>query len=93
LLEIDPVSVTLECFKENLADLPNSVGGTSGGALWRVYVRRGADESFETVHHRLIGIASKEERVTPLRCQGLGRIEALLEGVRRGMCSKPNAAA
>jgi hypothetical protein len=80
LLEIDSFAARLECFKENLADLPTGVGGTSGGGLWRVYVRRGADENFEAVHHRLIGIASSEERVTPLRitCQGLARIERCL---------------
>jgi hypothetical protein len=33
LVEIDSFAATLECFKENLADLPNSVGGTSGGGL------------------------------------------------------------
>jgi hypothetical protein len=86
LLEFDNLTATLECFKENLVDLPSSFGGTSGGGLWRVYVRKRDDDSFEAVHHRLIGIASRENiKCTPPRitCQSIGRIEALLEGVRR----------
>jgi hypothetical protein len=35
LREFDKLTATLECFKENLADLPSSFGGTSGGGLWR----------------------------------------------------------
>jgi hypothetical protein len=80
------LTATLECFEENLPDLPDSFGGTSGGGLWRVYVRK-RDDSFEAVHHRLIGIASREEKGSPPRitCQGMGRIEAMLDGVRRRM--------
>jgi hypothetical protein len=88
LREFDKLSATLECFNENLADLPSSFGGTSGGGLWRVYMRKRDDGSFEAVHHRLIGIASRENvKCTPPRitCQGIGRIEALLEGVLRRM--------
>jgi hypothetical protein len=75
LREFDKLIATLECFNENLADLPSSFGGTSGGGLWRVYVRKRDDGNFEAVHHRLIGIASREN----IMCQGIGRIEALLE--------------
>jgi hypothetical protein len=77
----------LECFKENIPDLPDSFGGTSGGGLWRVYVRKCGDGSFEAVHHRLIGIASREDKGSPPRitCQGMGRVEALLESVRRSL--------
>jgi hypothetical protein len=84
LLEIDALNFTLECFKENL-DLPQSFGGTSGGGLWRVYVRKHEDENFAAVHHRLIGIASREEKSAPPRiiCQGPGRIEAMLKSVRK----------
>jgi hypothetical protein len=85
LLDLSPLSATLECFKENLSDLPDSFGGTSGGGLWRVYVRKGEDGNFEAVHHRLIGVASHEDiESSPPRiaCQGIGRAEALLEGVR-----------
>lgn len=88
LPEFDKLSATLECFNESLADLPSTFGGTSGGGLWRVYVRKRDDDSFEALHHRLIGIASRENiQCTPPRmtCQGIGRIEALLEGVRRRM--------
>lgn len=90
LLNIDAQTATLECFKVNLPDLPCSFGGTSGGGLWRVYVQRSADGKFEVVHSRLIGIASYEHNGSPPRisCQGPGRIEALLEAVRRGMSGK-----
>jgi hypothetical protein len=56
------LNITLECFRQNIPDLPSSFGGTSGGGLWRVYVRKLEDESFDAVHHRLIGIASREEK-------------------------------
>jgi hypothetical protein len=87
LRDLDALIVTLECFKENLSDLPYSFGGTSGGGLWRVYLRRREQGSFEAVHHRLLGIASSEDRGAPPRimCQGLGRVEMMLEGVRRSM--------
>jgi hypothetical protein len=87
LRDVDALTATLECFKENLPDLPDSFGGKSGGGLWRVYVRKRDDGSFEAIHHRLIGIASQEDKSSPPRitCQGMGRVEAMLEGVRRGM--------
>jgi hypothetical protein len=87
LRDVDALTATLECFKENLPDLPDSFGGTSGGGLWCVYVRKRDDGSFEAIHHRLIGIASQEDKSSPPRitCQGMGRVEAMLEGVRRGM--------
>jgi hypothetical protein len=83
LLDLSPLRATLECFKENLPDLPSSFGATSGGELWRVYVQKGEDRNFEAVHHRLIGIASHEDiESSPPRisCRGIGRTEALLEG-------------
>jgi len=42
-------------------------GGTSGGGLWRVYARKRDDGGFEAVHHRLIGIASREDKGSPPR--------------------------
>jgi hypothetical protein len=85
LRDVDALNATLECFERNLPDLPDSFGGTSGGGLWRVYVHRSEDGSFEAVHYRLIGIASREIRDKPPRiiCQGIGRIEVMLEDVRR----------
>jgi hypothetical protein len=87
LRDIGSLTTTLECFEENLPDLPDSFGGTSGGGLWRVYVRKCDGGRFEVVHHRLIGIASCEEKGTPPRitCQGMGRIEAMLDCVRYRM--------
>ena len=43
LRDLDALTATLECFKENLLDLPDSFGGTSGGGLWRIYLRRRED--------------------------------------------------
>jgi len=90
LRDLDALTATLECFEENLPDLPESFGGTSGGGLWRVYVRRRADGGFDSVHHRLIGIASSEVQGAPPRitCQGMGRIEMILKGVCRKMSGK-----
>jgi hypothetical protein len=90
LRDFGPLIGTLECFEQNLPDLPDSFGGTSGGGLWRVYVRRREDGGFDPVHHRLIGIASRENKSTPPRitCQGIGRIEMMFEGVRRSMSGK-----
>ena len=87
LRDVDALTATLECFKENLPDLPDSFGGTSGGGLWRVYVRKRDDGSFEAVHHRLIGIASQEDKGSPPRitCQGMGRVEAMIESARRSV--------
>jgi hypothetical protein len=61
LRDFDASSATLECFGENIADLPSSFGATSGGGLWRVYVRKSGNGNCEAVHHRLIGIASSED--------------------------------
>jgi hypothetical protein len=85
--DVGPLNATLECFKQNLPDLPESFGGTSGGGLWRVYVRKQDDGSFEAVHHRLIGIASREDGQPPDRiiCQGMGRIEAIIDEARRNV--------
>lgn len=86
--DFGPLNSALECFKENIPDLPTSFGGTSGGGLWRIYARQNADGNFEAVHHRLMGIASRQELdCSPPRivCQGMGRVEALLDAVLRGM--------
>jgi hypothetical protein len=96
LRDNNPLTATLECFEKNLPDLPKSFGGTSGGGLWRVYARKKKDGSIEAVHHRLIGIASSEDKGTPPRitCQGYGRIKMMLEYVRRmisGVSSDPEA--
>jgi hypothetical protein len=92
LRDFNPESVTLDCFEANLPDLPDSFGGTSGGGLWRVYVRKREDGSFEAVHHRLIGIASNEDKSTVpprwIMCQGFGRIQAMVEQVVREVSSK-----
>jgi hypothetical protein len=91
LRDLNPLSATLECFESNLPDLPSSFGGTSGGGLWRVYVRKRDDDGgYEAVHHRLIGIASSEDRRTPPRitCQGFGRIQAMIEQVLCNMSEK-----
>jgi hypothetical protein len=90
LRELDAKNATLECFAQNIPDLPDSFGGTSGGGLWRVYVRKREGGSFEALHHRLIGIASREEKDSPPRiiCQGPGRVEAMIESVRRGLNGK-----
>jgi hypothetical protein len=90
LRDFDALNATLECFEENRPALPESFGGTSGGGLWRVYARKREDGNLEAVHYRLIGIASREIRGSPHRiaCQGIGRIEAMLESVRRGISGK-----
>jgi hypothetical protein len=87
LRDFEALTATLECFEENLPDLPDSFGGTSGGGLWRVYVRKRDGGIFEAIHHRLIGIASREDKGSPPRitCQGMGQVEAMLESVRRRM--------
>jgi hypothetical protein len=89
LRDFNPSTATLDYFEKNLPDLPASFGGTSGGGLWRVYVRKNEDGSLEAADHRLIGIASSEDRsATPprwIRCQSIGRIEALLETVRKDL--------
>jgi hypothetical protein len=40
IIKLDRAVTTLQCFAENIPDLPRSFGGTSGGGLWRVYVRK-----------------------------------------------------
>ena len=90
LTTLDGAETTLECFEENIPDLPRSFGGTSGGGLWRVYVCKGEDGKYNAVHRRLIGIASREERSKPPRiiCQGVGRIGAMLESARRAVAGE-----
>jgi hypothetical protein len=90
LTKLDGAVTTLECFAENIPDLPKSFGGISGGGLWRVYVRKGEDGKYKAVHRRLIGIASREENDAPpqIICQGVGRIGAILDGVLRQINGK-----
>jgi hypothetical protein len=78
---------TLECFAANIPELPDNFGGTSGGGLWHVYVRKLENGSFEAVHYQLVGIASQEVRGAPpqITCQGFGRLQLMLEGARRAM--------
>jgi hypothetical protein len=89
LRDFNPSTAMLDCSEANIPDLPASFGGTSGGGLWRVYMRKSEDGSLEAFHHRLIGIASSEDRSTTpprwIRCQSIGRIEALLHNVRRDL--------
>ncbi len=87
LTTLDGALTTLECFAENIPDLPRSFGGTSGAGLWRVYVCKGEDGKYTTIHRRLIGIASQEDNGKPPRiiCQGAGRIGAILESARRAI--------
>jgi len=33
------MTLTLECYPDNIIDLPSSFGATSGGGLWRVYAK------------------------------------------------------
>lgn len=82
--ESSPVSMTLECFRENIPDLPSSFGGNSGGGFWRAYMRKRGDD-FEIVHLRLVGLASNEVKVSPphIVCQGIARIQATLEEAHR----------
>jgi hypothetical protein len=46
--DLNTLSATLECFEENLPDLPRSLVA-SGGGLWRVYLRGREDGSLEAV--------------------------------------------
>jgi hypothetical protein len=91
LTTLDGATATLECFAENIPDLPSSFGGTSGGGLWRIYVRKGDDGKYTAVHRRLIGIASREEDGKPPRiiCQGVGRVGAMLGSAYRTITGKP----
>ena len=83
----DEGTTTIECLQRNIRDLPSSFGGTSGGGLWRLYVRNPEDERPEIVEFRLRGIASQEDlSTTPPRivCQSLQRIAGIItEGARR----------
>jgi hypothetical protein len=90
--DIDALNVTLECFEQNIPDLPARFWGNSGGGFWRVYTREGNDGNFVAIHHRLMGIACRDDfDAYPPRiiCQGMGRVEALLEEVRRGISTSP----
>lgn len=90
--EISALNVTLECFEQNIPDLPESFGGTSGGGFWRVYARKGEGENFVAVHHRLMGLASREDLSTSpprITCQGMGRVETLLDAVHRRTGTPP----
>jgi hypothetical protein len=84
IVEKDGHTTTLECLDRNIRDLPASFGGTSGGGLWRVYLRADADGNPEIVDIRLRGIASWEDRAAqPPRIvsQGLGRVAHIIGAV------------
>lgn len=71
----------LECFAENVPDLPDSFGGTSGGGVWRCFLRKSEGDTVEVVHHRLIGIASQQDLTTSppkIVSQGMPRIRAMM---------------
>ena len=70
--------MTLECMDYNVADLPNSFGGTSGGGLWRMYLNVAANGSYEHIETRLCGVASFQRDATHIARQGFERIEQLL---------------
>ncbi len=80
----DNGALTLECMEYNKADLPESFGGTSGGGLWRTYIRTSADGSYQEVQTRLCGLASFQQDPTHIVCQGFERIElALVPAIRK----------
>lgn len=43
--------------------LPTDYRGTSGGGMWRVYLKKKADDDFEHVETRLIGIAYWQDQI------------------------------
>jgi hypothetical protein len=87
IVEKDDETITLECLEQNIPDLPRSFGGTSGGGLWRLYIRNPEDEKPDIIEFRLRGIASREDLSTrPPRiiCQSLRKIAIILqEGARQ----------
>lgn len=84
ILDVDGHTATLECLEHNIPDLPASFGGTSGGGLWRAYLRTGEVGEPEIVDVRLRGIASWQDlapRPPRIICQGLGRVAHLIGAV------------
>ena len=80
----DNNTAVIQCFAENVPDLPSTFGGSSGGGLWRVYMRV-REGRHEIEHFRLIGIASRDDHaVKPpqIICQGLRRIAWVLQKAR-----------
>jgi hypothetical protein len=76
--------LTLECMDYNVTDLPASFGGSSGGGVWRMYLKLSADGSYTAVETRLCGIASFQQNATTIMCQGFERIEqALVPAIRQ----------
>jgi hypothetical protein len=81
----DDETTTLECLEQNIPDLPGRFGGTSGGGLWRVYLRTSQDGAPSIEECRLIGIASQDNLVArPPRiiCQSPRRLANVLAGAR-----------
>lgn len=76
--------VTMECMEPNIPDLPKSFGGTSGGGLWRMYLKVAADGSYEEVQTRFSGVASFQRNATHIICQSVQRIaQALVPAIRQ----------
>jgi hypothetical protein len=71
-------TMTLECMEYNKSDLPDSFGGTSGGGLWRMYLKTLSDGSYEEVQMTLCGVASFQRDATHIVCQGYERIDQFL---------------
>jgi len=78
ILEQKNGTLTLEGMDYNLAHLPKSFGGTSGGGLWRMYLNVADDGSYEHIETRLCGVASFQRDASHLVSQGIERIEQML---------------
>ena len=75
-------TLTFECMKYNLPDLPQRFGGLSGGGVWRGYFKVTDSGSCELEEIRLCGTASQQLDSTRLAGQGLPRIGYLFEKMR-----------
>jgi hypothetical protein len=65
---------------------PSTYGATSGGGMWRLYVRRRLDGDYDHVETRLIGVVFWETDLAPRNLIGHGPISVfghLLSGIRR----------
>jgi len=84
--------LTFETMEYNQSDLPNSVAGSSGAGLWRLYMTEDQDHNYEFVEMRLLGIASWQIDKTHVACQGIDRIEqAPIPSVQK-LTAKPDLA-
>jgi hypothetical protein len=76
--------MTLQCMDYNVAALPSSFGGTSGGGVWRMYANVASNGSYEEVQTRLCGVASFQPDATHIICQSFERInQALIPEIRK----------